>query len=125
MTDQEVKECQDAAMQIWEIADKFGVSPKTVLNAIWRNEKRDREPKRIQYNGDNFNLNVGDIISAIEPEVNQTRRTYEVIAIFDHIYTCRAIEGGWTTSFRKQDFKREYDENAVKVSCRVRGAKEN
>ena len=79
------------------IAAEFGVHPETLKKRM-RGEtytgrpngymKPQRPPKTVV-----FDLKLGDMITATEPEVSSIRREYEVIWIGPETYTCKRASG--------------------------------
>ena len=108
------------------IAAEFGVHPETLKKRM-RGEtytgrvqkttniangymKPQRPPKTVV-----FDLKVGDIITATEPEVSPIRRKYEVIWIGAETYTCKRASGyPYKVTFQIKEYGLPCDSGHVK-----------
>ena len=141
ITDQNIRDCQEQGMKILQIAEKYGVQSYTVLRKIQKMEKEELqqqanrcEPKSTKTNlfgvpydkvrsspaSVDFDIKIGDIISAVEGEITPERKGYRVTEIYDHIYIGKRLIGGngkgtWKTAFRKSDYKKGFDPCLVKI----------
>ena len=126
ITDQDIKECRDAGMDIQAIAAKYKVASSTVLRRIRKIDGVKKEKpavtqkkyeKRCMENLPNdFDIEIGDIISAVEKEIGPARNKYRVTEIYKDTYIGEKLSGGkWRTVFRKADYKRGHDPCLVRL----------
>lgn len=128
ITDQDIRDCQSRGMEILAIAEKYEVTAYTVMRKIQKMENQERkkevrgraEPReRNLFRGENpaFDLEVGDIVSAIQDEISPARRRYRVTGIYRHVYMCETLSGKykWSTTFRKDDYMKAYDPGLVRL----------
>ena len=72
--------------------------------------KPQRPPKTVV-----FDLKLGDMITATEPEVSTTRRKYEVIWIGAETYTCKRASGyPYKVTFQIKEYGLPCDSGHVK-----------
>ena len=108
------------------IAAEFKVHPETLKKRM-RGETYTGRPQKASnmYNGYMkpqrppktvvFDLKVGDMITATEPEVSSIRREYEVIWIGAETYTCKRASGyPYKVTFRIKEYGLPCDSGHVK-----------
>ena len=107
------------------IAAEFGVHPETLKKRMRGETYTGRPQKASKINGYMkpqrppqtvvFDLKVGDIITATEPEVSSSRRKYEVIYIGKETYTCKRASGyPYKVTFRIKEYGLPCDSGHVK-----------
>lgn len=62
-----------------------------------------------------FDLNVGDIITALEPEISHYRHKYKIVSIGKELYICERVgKYPYRVAFRIKDYGQYHDDGKVR-----------
>ena len=130
ITREDVINGRENGLSIQEMSYEYDVAPYTVLLLVKKIEREENEqgqavkPFLGRFENDcgayitpiEFDLEVGDIVEALDSETSAIKRKYCVTRISTHVYECeRLSEPKYRTSFRIDDYKRIHDPGKVKL----------
>jgi len=107
-------------MPLTEIASTMGCSYVTMRKHIGADNPHKQLSKPLGIPAKiEFDLQVGDRISAYESDISKGRHTYRIISIGKYIYVGQRVHGyPWKVSFLVKDYGRQSDPAHVKkIQC--------